>query len=73
MGRGEGRESFANKRGCIATGREADTEGSLGLKNKRGGWQIIIQGKCHSPFDVSISRLKKIPLQKYNLSSNIRY
>lgn len=37
MGRGEGRESFANKRGCIATGREADTEGSLGLKNKRGG------------------------------------
>ena len=37
MGRGEGREKFANKKGCIAKGREANTEGSLGLRNKRGG------------------------------------
>ena len=37
MGRGEGRESLANKRVCIAKGREANTEGSLGLRNMRGG------------------------------------
>lgn len=37
MGRGEGRESFVNKRGCIVIGREVDIEGSFGFKNKRGG------------------------------------
>ena len=36
MGRGEGRENFANKRTSIAKGREANTKESLGLRNKTG-------------------------------------
>lgn len=36
MGRGEGRERLANRRSCIAKGREADIKESIGLKNMGG-------------------------------------
>ena len=53
MGRGEGREKFANKRSCIAKGREVNTKKSLGLRNKmgRGG------GGSRLPFKANVTPL----------------
>ena len=37
MGGGEGKERLANKKGCIAKGREAIIKESIGLSNRGGG------------------------------------
>ena len=43
MRRGEGRERFADRRGCIAKDREANIKEGIGLQNQKKGSRLPLK------------------------------